>query len=325
MLPEPLTMTEFLNQLDTLELPALEAPQIYADRSILKLFLYALIRQITSFKLLAKMILEKPEIRQACNLKTAPHRTTLSRRFKSLPQPLALLLDQLTSQALKQDLIDVSITSTDSTLMKANGNLWHKKSMIAGQLPACGNIDTDAHWGKSGCKGWTFGYAMFSLVTCGSHGIVWPIESVLYPANAKDTPVFKKDLLTHLPQATQLLLADKGFDDQRLANACDQRKITLVTPISKIGKHTPKKRLARAALFATPDVREAFALRKTSVEPFQGQVKDLFGLERLPMKGLLNVRALCSLAVVTYCLLVLFNVGLGLPPRALKETMHLLA
>jgi hypothetical protein len=42
MLPESLTMLEFLNQLDTLELPALESPQIYADRSILRVFLYAL-------------------------------------------------------------------------------------------------------------------------------------------------------------------------------------------------------------------------------------------------------------------------------------------
>ena len=159
MLPEQITMLEFLNQLDTLELPALETPQIYTDRSILKLFLHALVRRMTSFKLLAKILLEKPELRQVCNLKTAPHRTTLSRRFKSLPQPLALLLDQLSSQAQTQRLIDVSITSTDSTLMKANGNLWHKKSMDAGELPACGNIDTDAHWGKSGYKGWTFGYA----------------------------------------------------------------------------------------------------------------------------------------------------------------------
>ena len=84
MLPEPFAMTEFLNQLDTLELPALEAPQIYADRSILKVFLYALVRQITSFKLLAKIVLEKPELRQVCNLKNAPHRTTLSRRFLTI-------------------------------------------------------------------------------------------------------------------------------------------------------------------------------------------------------------------------------------------------
>ncbi len=325
MIPLTLNISVFLNQLDTLELPTLEAPQKYSDRSLLKLFLYAQIHKITSFKLLAKMTLEKPDLQQLCNLKTAPHRTTISRRFKSLTDPLALILDQLTEKAQEQELIDVTITSTDSTLMKANGNLWHKKNMIANELPACGNIDTDANWGKSGCKGWTFGYALFSLVACGPQGIVWPLESVLHPANAKDTPVFKKDLLTHLPSQTQLLLADSGFDDQHLANCCNRRKITLVTPISSIGKHSPKKRLARAALFATPDVREAFVLRKTSVEPFQGQIKDVFGLERLPVKGLLNVRALCVLAVVTYCLLVLFNVGLGRSARAIKETMYLLA
>jgi hypothetical protein len=324
MLPQPVTMTQFLKQLDRLELPVLEINQIYSDRSILKVFLYALIRKITSFKLLAKILLEKSELRHACNLKTAPHRTTLSRRFKDMPQSLALLLDQLTHQAQQHKLLDVSITSTDSTLMKANGHLWHSKDMKAGRIPACKNIDTDAHWGKSAYKGWTFGYALFSLVSCGMQGIVWPIESVLYPANANDVVIFKKDLHKHLPTQTKLLLADTGFDDQHLANACKRRKITLVTPILGVGKSTPKKRLARAALFAKPEIQEAFALRRTSVEPYQGQIKDLFGLERLPIKGLLNVRALCSLAVVTYCLLVLFNVRLGRPPRALKETMYLL-
>jgi hypothetical protein len=150
--------------------------------------------------------------------------------------------------------------------------------------------------------------------------------------------VFKKDLLTHLPSQTKLVLADSGFDDQHLANCCSRRKVTLVTPILKVEKSSPKKRLARAALFATPDVREAFALRKTSVEPFQReqparcclvnkkrQIKDVFDLERLPIKGLLNVWALCVLAVVTYRLLVLFNVGLGRSARAIKETIYLLA
>ena len=172
MIPATLTISRFLNQLDTLELPTLQAPQKHSDRSFLKLFLYAQIHKITSFKLLAKMTLEKPDLQQLCNLKTAPHRTTISRRFKTLPNPLTLVLDQLTLKAQNQELIDVSITSTDSTLMKANGNLWHQKNMIANEIPACGNIDTDAHWGKSGCKGWTFGYALFSLVACGPQGIV---------------------------------------------------------------------------------------------------------------------------------------------------------
>lgn len=149
----------------------------------------------------------------------------------------------------------------------------------------------------------------------------------MYLANAKDTSVFKKDLLRHLPNQTQLLLVDSGFDDQHLANCCNRRKFMLVTPILKVEKSSQRKRLARVrvALFATPDVREAFVLRKTSVEPFQGQIKDVFGLERLPVKGLLNVRALSILAVVTYCLLVLFNVWLGRSARAIKETLYLLA
>ena len=87
---------------------------------------------------------------------------------------------------------------------------------------------------------------MFTLVTCGPFGIVWPVESVLHPANANDVVIFKQDLLTHLPSETKLLLADTGFDDQRLANACDKRKITLVTPIPKVGKSTPKKRYSRS-------------------------------------------------------------------------------
>ena len=145
MILAELSLATFFNQLDTLELPALETSQIYSDRSILKVFLYSQIHKITSFKLLARLVLKKPELQQMCNLKTAPHRTTLSRGFKSLPQPLAFLLDQLTSAAQKRRLIDVSITSTDSTLMKANGNLWHEKNMDLSDLPACGNIDTDAH------------------------------------------------------------------------------------------------------------------------------------------------------------------------------------
>jgi transposase len=102
MIPATLSISQFLNQLDTLELLSLEAPQKYADRSLLKLFLYAQIHKITSFKLLAKMTLEKPDLQHICNLKTAPHRTTISRRFKTLPEPLTLVLDQLTEKAQKK-------------------------------------------------------------------------------------------------------------------------------------------------------------------------------------------------------------------------------
>ena len=41
--------------------------------------------------------------------------------------------------------------------------------------------------------------------------------------------------------------------------------------------------------------------------PYQGQLKDLFDLEHLPLKGLANVRALATLATLAYLLLVKLN------------------
>ena len=54
-----------------------------------------------------------------------------------------------------------SITAIDSTLIKANGHVWHKSPMKKGVVPHPG-IDTDARWwGYSHTnKGWIFGYKL---------------------------------------------------------------------------------------------------------------------------------------------------------------------
>jgi hypothetical protein len=86
-------------------------------------------------------------------------------------------------------------------------------------------------------------------------------------------------------------------------------------------KNTPPERCERAKLYHDPCIREVFALRKTTVEPFQGQLKDLFALERLPMKSLANVRALCVFSVLSYVLLVALNLRNQQPPTQIKATM----
>ena len=59
-----------------------------------------------------------------------------------------------------EGLVDLSITAIDSTLIKANGSVWHKSSMKKGVIPRSG-IDTDARWwGYSHTKGWIFGYKL---------------------------------------------------------------------------------------------------------------------------------------------------------------------
>ena len=44
-----------------------------------------------------------------------------------------------------EDMVDHTITATDSTLIKAKGPVWHKSSIKKGVVPHSG-IDTDARW-----------------------------------------------------------------------------------------------------------------------------------------------------------------------------------
>ena len=132
--------------------------------------------------------------------------------------------------------------------------------------------------------------------------------------------MFKNRLAASIPEDTQVLFGDGGFDDQSLYELCDENNISLVAPI-KAKATTPAHRLERARLYNDPEVREAFMLRKTTVEPFQGQLKALFDLEYLYMKGLANVRALVILATLTYLLLAWLNHRLGLDILKLQGTL----
>ena len=48
---------------------------------------------------------------------------------------------------LSEQMADGITVSIDSTLLKANGPVWHKSDMKQNRLPIAG-IDTDARWGR---------------------------------------------------------------------------------------------------------------------------------------------------------------------------------
>ena len=240
-----------------------------------------------------------------------------------MPEVIRLALRGLHQHFVDEEHSDESIMSVDSSLMHAHGNVWHKKQRDKGELPSCGNIDQEAHWGVSGAGDWIFGYRLHSLMSCGPYGLSLPYDAQLEPANVKDASVFKTVFAPNLPEATQLVLADSGYDDEGCYKASDAKEVTLLAPI-KVKKNTPPERRERAELFYSPDAREVYCLRKTTVEPYQGQLKDLFDLEHLPLKGLANVRALATLATLAYLLLVKLNLLLKRPPLQLKATLYAL-
>jgi hypothetical protein len=286
---------------------------------MLKVYLYMLVKRIAGFKTMAKQLGFKEGLLRQLGLARCPDRTTLSRRFKQLPLLLREQIRHIHSDFVTKEVTLAEAMSIDSSLMHAKGNVWHKKQREKGELPSCGNIDTDAHWGKSGCGEWVYGYRVHCLVSSSSDAAL-PCDVDIAPANLKDAAVFKDQLASSIPKQTQVLLGDSGFDDQTCYDLCDKKKISLVTPI-KAKANTPEHRLERVALYNDPEVRETFSLRKTTVEPFQGQLKALFDLEYLCMKGFRNVRPLVILATLAYLLLARLNHRLGLDILKLQDTL----
>ena len=311
-----LDMESYLGLIDGLEITE-KTSYDYKNKAMLKLYLYMLVKDITKFKTMVNHLKKKTSVLALVGFDKCPHRTTLSTRFKAMPEEIRQQLRALHSSFVDEEESLIELMSTDSSLMEADGNKWHKKDREKGVIPSCGNIDTDAHWGKNGCGQWTFGYRIHCVVSCQS---ALPFDVQVEPANIKDAKVFRRDFVNHLPEETLVLLGDSGYDDEKCYQLCDAQDISLITPI-KAMKSTPPERLERVDLYNDHDVREIFVHRKTSVEPFQGHLKALFGLGKLCIKGTENVRALVSLATFAYLLLAKLNSCLGLDILKLQDTL----
>ena len=79
-----------------------------------------------------------------------------------------------------------SITAIDRTLLKANGNVWHKSSMEKGIVPRS-DIDTGARWSYSHTKGWIFGYKLQLTCTTAIDELVVPLTADITTTNVQRT------------------------------------------------------------------------------------------------------------------------------------------
>lgn len=227
----PPTWEELFSGLDEGVLPERSYPYSYQDLPLIKLFVYSRIKGISGFQSLQKHLEVRSDVLNLVGLDKVPHRKTIAKRFRALPDAVLALLHQLTEHITLAEELDPSIASVDSTLMNAKDNVWHQKQRAKGELPKCGNVDQEAHWGKSGCGEWVYGYRLHSLTLCGPEGITWPAAISVHPANIKDADVFDNELAHRLPNDVQVLLGDGGYDQKSCYQNCDERNLTLLAPI----------------------------------------------------------------------------------------------
>ncbi len=287
-------------------------PKTYPDRLIVKALVVMVIRRIYSaYGLLAFLEQETALTRQLRQLLTLPDgrfpsRRTWERRLQALPDTLPGLIG-----ALGRHLVNLiqpwahlgRAAAVDSTPLRANGGVWHKKHREQGIVPHS-SIDTEANWSKSGYHGWWDGWKLH--FACAVTRFWLPLAAELTVANTYDAHVAPA-LIRQLPAEVRYVLGDRHYDDEahQVHSACRLSDRFLVPPKAGPYPHTDA---------GSPVRRVLHQLRSKAMEPFNGLFKNLFGWHgQVPVKGLQRVRLVVLGAVFVYQLLLLYQFQAGLP------------
>jgi hypothetical protein len=257
-------------------------------------------------------------VRSACGLDDGlPDRRTFDRRFKRIAPDLRSGIDSMGHLFIEEKLIDPYIVSVDSTMLKARkGLVWHKTSIEKGSVPYSG-IDTEARWGKSRSKGWVFGYKLH--MSCSTGRLIVPLSAGFTTANVQDNQMYGR--VTASLRGVRYAVADEGYDDEDLYRLSRKRGFELVCPIARY-ENTPPERLELVRFYDSELGQLVYSWRRKSVEPLIEQIKDVFSMDPLPVRGVDSAESIALLSVLLYQVMVYYNHLTGRPLRALK---HMLA
>lgn len=285
-------------------------PKVYPDRLIVKALIIMIIRRLyTAYSLLAFLEQETALTQQLRTLLTDEHgrfpsRRTWERRLKVLPEDLPGMIGTLGRYLVRliQPWAEQGrAVALDSTALRANGGVWHKKHRDKGIVPHT-SIDTEAHWSKSGHHGWWYGWKLHLACTVAA---VWiPLAAKLTPANVHDS-VPAPELIRQLPFEARYVLGDNHYDAPVLREQCACSHRLLLASGRGPYPH----------LDAGVDVRRIFhMLRHQAIEPFNGLFKNVFEWRgQVPVKGLKRTQLIVLGAVLLYQLVLLYQVQHGKP------------
>jgi len=283
-------------------------PKVYSDRLFLKALVIMIVRRLHKVhELLSVLAQDTPEMQTLRALLTEkgryPSRRTWERRLKAVPDTLPAQIGCFGRAlvAMIQPWAHCGrAAAIDSTVLRANGGVWHNKHREQGIVPHT-SIDTEAHWTKSGWHGWVYGWKLHVASVVAA---VWiPLAAELTPANTADNDAAPA-LIQELPKELRFLLGDRHYNAPNVRELCDEWDYLLVT--SQYGRypHTDPG----------VEVRRIFhKLRSLAIENFNEHFKGIFdGHGQVPTKGLVNTRRFALGAVFVYQLALLYRFQHGL-------------
>lgn len=296
-------------------------PPFYPDQLFFKALVIMIIRHLHSpYELLTVLAQPTPEMQTLRLLMTEhgrfPERRTWERRLHALPAALPAQLG-----ALGRYLVQViqpwanrgRAAVWDSTVLRSKGRVWHKKDREVGEVPHT-QIDTDAHWTKSGWHGWVYGYKLHVISAVADAWI--PLVALLTPANIADTdPLVVGTLSPQVCEQVRFMLGDRHYDTEEVRRDCRERGRILVAP--RYGGRFPPYPHSDDGV----EVRRVFhKLRSVAIENFNEHFKSIFDVHGpILTKGFNRTTLFVLGAVFVYQLALLHRFEQGLPlNRGLK-------
>jgi hypothetical protein len=277
--------------------------ETYSDKLFIKALIVMIIRRLyTAYALLDFLAQPDPLAQQVRILLTEdgrfPSRRTWERRFEKLPARLPALigcLGRLLVERLQPWTTQGRAAAVDSTPLRANGGVWHKKHRLAGEVPHS-SIDTQAAWSMSGYHGWWYGWKLHLAVSVGSLWI--PLAAEFTIASEADNLIAPR-LLEQLPLEVRYVLGDTHYNTPELRDECTLHNRELVA--TRRGTHPHRD--------GGVDVRRIFhKLRSLAIEPFNGLFKNIFEWRgQMPVKGLNKCQLLALGAILLYQIVLTYQ------------------
>ena len=289
-------------------------PYAYSTNTMLRCYIVMMWMKLNSVNSLYNWLARddnfNASVRRACGLEKMPDRRTFDRRFAKFK--FEDLVAGMGNEFVIRGFVDAGLVAIDSTVMKAcKGYVYHKKDKEAGRVPRPG-LDTDAGWTRKRSI-WFYGYKLH-VITSARPTMAVPLAACTTPANEADNKHAMGMLVRLHLEVVEKLLGDQSYRDHKLylavremtGRASGGKEGSLMTwskndsnkggagaresGVKKDGKPTRAELGKRARAesdeeFATPKGKEIYDLRKESVEPAQGRIKDIFNLDTVPVRG----------------------------------------
>jgi len=313
MIPQESLVVVLVKLIDRIPTPPIGAakrgrPRTYPEKLFLKALLIMIVKHLQKVHEFLSVLNEPTfEMQQLRSLLSEngryPARRTWERRLKGLPASLPAQIG-----CFGRYLVELiapwancgRAVALDSTVLRSNGGVWHKKDRENGEVPHS-SIDTQAHWTKSGWHGWVYGWKLHIACVVAS---VWiPLSAQLTPANAADNEQAPA-LIYELPAEARFVLGDLHYNAPNVREVCEQTGRLLVTTKYGPYPHTDPG----------VEIRRIFhKLRSLAIENFNEHFKGIFeGHGQVPTKGLLNTQRFALGAIFVYQLALLYRFQHGL-------------